>query len=125
VKDTTPPVIHVLSPQSGKTYANGPRVLSGTIDESGGVAQVFLRLRATDGGNLTSASRCRWFSGKRGVFTHRTVPCSKARFFRGGSDTRFSYLLPARLRKGKYVLDVKVLDRAYNAGRTSVPFGVK
>jgi hypothetical protein len=125
VKDTTPPVIHVLSPQSGKTYANGPRVLSGTIDETGGVAQVFLRLRATDGGNLTSASRCRWFSGKRGVFTHRTVPCSKARFFRVGSDTRFSYLLPARLRKGKYVLDVKVLDRAYNAGRSSVPFGVK
>jgi hypothetical protein len=59
------------------------------------------------------------------VFTHRTVPCSRARFFRVGTDTRFSYLLPARLRKGKYVLDVKVLDRAYNAGRSSVPFGVK
>ena len=38
---------------------------------------------------------------------------------------KFSYLLPARLRHGKYVLDVKVLDRAYNAGRASVPFGVK
>jgi hypothetical protein len=59
------------------------------------------------------------------VFTHRTVPCSKARYFRIGSNARWSYLLPARLRTGKYVLDVKVLDRAYNVGRMAVPFGVK
>jgi|tagenome__1003787_1003787.scaffolds.fasta_scaffold20935260_3 hypothetical protein len=126
VKDTTAPVVHVRSPQSGKTYRHAPRVLAGTIDETGGVAQVFLRLRATtNGGGLTSTSRCRWFSGKRGVFTHRTVPCSKARFFRVGSNLTFSYLLPAGLRDGRYVLDVKVLDRAYNAGRASVPFAVR
>ena len=124
-KDTIAPVIHVTSPAAGKDYPIGPRVLSGGVDEAGGIAQVFLRLRATDGGNLTSASRCRWFSGKRGVFTHRTVPCSKARFFRIGTSAKISYLLPARLRHGKYVLDVKVLDRAYNAGRASVPFGVR
>ena len=125
VKDTTPPVVHVSSLTPNKTYDRGPRVLSGTVDESGGIAQVFLRLRATDGGNLTAASRCRWFSGKRGVFTHRTVPCAKARFFRVGTDSKFSYLLPARLGRGKYVLDVKVLDRAYNAGRSAVPFKVR
>ena len=124
-KDTTAPVIKMSSLTPGKTYSRGPRLLAGDIDETGGIAQVFLRLRATDGGNLTAASRCRWFSGKRGVFTHRTVPCSKARFFRLGSDPRFSYLLPSRLRSGKYVLDVKVLDRAYNAGRMTVPFKVK
>ena len=49
----------------------------------------------------------------------------KARFFRLGANPKFSYLLPSRLGKGKYVLDVKVLDRAYNAGRASVPFRVK
>jgi hypothetical protein len=125
VKDTTPPVIHVGSLTAGKTYTRGPRELSGQADDSSGIAQVFLRLRATDGGKLTAASRCRWFSGKRGVFTHRTVPCSRARFFRLGSDPDFSYLLPARLGKGSYVLDVKVLDRAYNAGRTAVPFKVR
>jgi hypothetical protein len=125
VKDTTPPVIHVGSPTSGKTYASGPRLLSGDIDEAGGIAQVFLRVRATDGGNLTAKSQCRWFSGKRGVFTHRTVPCERARFFRVGTNPKFSYLLPSRLGKGKYVLDVKVLDRAYNAGRASIPFKVK
>jgi hypothetical protein len=124
-KDTTPPVIHVGSPTPGKTYSKGPRLIGGDIDEAGGIAQVFLRVRATDGGNLTAGSRCRWFSGKRGVFTHRTVPCSKARFFRVGSDTRFSYLLPSRLGKGKYVVDIKVLDRAYNAGRAAIPFKVK
>jgi hypothetical protein len=125
VKDTTRPVVRVSSIQAGKVYAKGPRVLSGEVDETGGIAQVFLRLRSTDGGGLTAASRCRWFSGKRGVFTHRTVPCSKARFFRIGTNPRFSYLLPARLRSGHYVLEVKVLDRSYNAGRSAVPFGVK
>jgi hypothetical protein len=125
VKDTTPPVIKLTTLTPGKTYSRGPRVLAGDVDEAGGIVQVFLRLRATNRGNLTSASRCRWFSGKRSVFTHRTVPCSRARFFRVGSSPRFSYLLPSRLRKGKYVLDVKVLDRAYNAGRVTVPFRVK
>ena len=124
-KDATPPVVHISSLEPGKQYDKGPRVLSGDVDENGGIAQVFLRLRATDGGDLTAASRCRWFSGKRGVFTNRTVPCSKARFFRIGTNAKFSYLLPARLGKGKYVFDVKVLDRAYNAGRSSTPFGVK
>jgi hypothetical protein len=125
VKDTTPPVIKITSLTPGKTYGSGPRELAGEVDESGGIAQVFLRLRATDGGDLTAASRCRWFSAKRGVFTHRTVLCSKARFFRLGTNPRFSYLLPSRLGKGRYVLDVKVLDRAYNAGRMTVPFGVR
>ena len=124
-KDTTAPVIAVSSPEAGKDYARGPRVIAGQVDDAGGIAQVFLRLRSSDGGGLTSASRCHWFSGKRGVFTHRTVPCSKARFFRIGTKARFSYLLPARLRTGRYVLDIKVLDKAYNAGRTAVPFGVK
>jgi hypothetical protein len=125
VKDTTPPTIQVGTITPGKTYKPGPRVLAGSADDASGIAQVFLRLRATDGGNLTAASRCRWFSGKRGVFTHRTVPCSKTRFFRLGANPKFSYLLPSRLAKGKYVLDVKVLDRSYNAGRMAVPFSVK
>jgi hypothetical protein len=125
VKDTTPPTIELATLTPGKAYARGPRVLAGDVKDAGGIAQVFLRLRATNGGALTSASRCRWFSGKRGVFTHRTVPCSKARFFRLGANPHFSYLLPSRLRTGKYVLDVKVLDRAYNAGRSAVPFSVK
>src|SRR5204862_2662967 len=125
VKDTTPPTIVVTSLEPGKTYSDGPRELSGSVDDSGGIAQVFLRLQASDGGHLTAASHCRWFSGKRGVFTHRVVPCSKARYFRLGSNPKFSYLLPSRLGKGKYVLDVKVLDHAYNAGRMAVPFNVR
>src|SRR3954453_18231633 len=124
-KDLTPPTVSLDSLTPGKTYSPGPGVLAGHAADSGGIAQVFLRLRATDGGSTTAASRCRWFSGKRGVFTHRTVPCSKTRFFRIGSNPKFSYLLPSRLGKGKYVLDVKVLDRSYNAGRLAVSFKVK
>jgi hypothetical protein len=125
VKDTTPPTVAVTSITPGKTYSPGPRTLAGQAHDAGGIYQVFLRLRATTGGALTSASRCRWFSGKRGVFTNRTVPCSKARFFRVGSNPKFSYLLPSKLGKGRYVLDVKVLDRSYNAGRAAIPFNVK
>jgi hypothetical protein len=124
-KDTMPPVVHVGSPKARKNYFSGPRELSGTIDEAGGIAQVFLRLRATHGRDAGSGSKCRWFSGKRGVFTHRTVTSSKARFFRIGSKADWSYLLPSRLGKGSYVLDVKVLDRAYNVGRAAVSFKVK
>jgi hypothetical protein len=125
-KDTTPPVVKVTTLRAGKVYRRGPRVLAGDVSEPGGIAQVFLRLRATRGGSARgAAARCRWFSGKRGVFTHRRVPCSRARFFRVGTDAHFSYLLPGRLRRGSYVLDVKVLDKAYNAGRGSVPFAVK
>jgi hypothetical protein len=124
-KDTTPPVVRLSSIEPGKVYAAGPRVLSGEAEDAGGIAQVFLRLRSTDGGGLTADSRCRWFSGKRGVFTHRTVPCSKARYFRIGTNARFSYLLPAPLRSGHYVLEVKVLDKAYNAGRSEAAFRVK
>lgn len=124
-KDTTPPSVQVTSLVAGRHYAKGPRVIAGTARDSSGIAQVFLRLRATDGGKLTAASRCRWFSGKRGVFTHRTAPCAHARFFRIGSAAKFSYLLPSRLGKGRYVLDVKVLDGAFNAGRTAVPFSVQ
>jgi hypothetical protein len=124
-RDTTPPVVHVTSLKAGKTYSPGPRELAGDVSDAGGIAQVFLRLRTTNGGDLTSASKCRWFSGKRGLFTHRTVACSKARFFRIGSNARWSYLLPSKLRKGSYVLDVKALDRAYNAGRATVRFKVK
>jgi hypothetical protein len=124
-KDTTPPVVRLSSIEDGKVYAAGPRVVSGEADDAGGIAQVFLRLRSTDGGGLAADARCHWFSGKRGVFTHRTVPCSKARYFRIGTNARFSYLLPAPLRSGHYVLDVKVLDKAYNAGRSAASFEVK
>ena len=124
-KDLTPPTVTLSSVQNGKTYRVGPRVLSGSASDAGGIYQVFLRLRSSDGGNLTSASRCRWFSSKRGVFTHRTVPCSRARFFRIGSSPNFSYLLPSRLGHGKYVLDVKVLDKSYNAGRATATFKVR
>ena len=123
-KDTTPPVVTIGEPVDGRTYASGPRLLSGNVSDDHGLYQVFLRLRQAGSGG-TSAARCRWYSAKREVFTHRTVPCSRARFFRIGKSGNWSYLLPARLRKASYVLDVKVLDTSYNAGRDTASFRVK
>lgn len=123
VKDTTPPLVTIGQPVDGRTYSSGPRLLSGNVSDDHGLQQVFLRLRKPGSG--ASATRCRWYSAKREVFTHRTVPCSRSRFFRIGKSGNWSYLLPARLRSGGYVLDVKVLDTSYNAGRKSASFRVR
>src|SRR5439155_7744557 len=68
-KDTTPPVVHITSLRAGEMFDKGPRLLTGDVDEAGGIAQVFLRLRYTGGGGITGAKAlCHWFSGKRQVF---------------------------------------------------------
>lgn len=123
-RDTTPPTVSITSIVNGKTYSRGPRVLTGDVADDGGIAQVFLRLRRLGGGQASRAM-CRWYSGKREVFTHRVVACSNSRFFRIGTERHWSYLLPARLGSGRFVLEVKALDKAYNAGRASVGFKVR
>jgi hypothetical protein len=122
-KDTTPPLVTIGQPVDGRTYAKGPRLLSGNVSDDHGLQQVFLRVRKPGSG--ASKTRCRWYSAKREVFTHRSVPCSRSRFFRIGKSGNWSYLLPARLRTGGYVLDVKALDTSYNAGRATASFRVR
>jgi hypothetical protein len=116
-------VVTVGSPKS-TTYSKGPRLLEGVVQEDRSIQQVFLRLRNIDHSGAAK-NACRWFSAKREVFSHRRVPCERARFFRVGDNAKWSYLLPERLRSGSFALDVKVIDRALNAGRTTVSFRVK
>lgn len=123
-KDTTPPLVKIGEPVDGRTYSNGPRLLSGQVSEESGIHQVFLRLSQA-GSAGASKSLCRWYSAKRELFTHRRVPCSRSRFFRVGKTGTWSYLLPARLGRGGYVLDVKVLDTSYNVGRATASFRVR
>ena len=53
--------------------------------------------------------RCFDFSGSRESFV-RTKKCGSATFFSVGGSESFSYLLPTRLPKGRYVFDIEGVD---------------
>ncbi len=68
--------------------------------------------------------RCTYFSGRR----ERFVPmrCGRGSFLRIGDRADWSYLLPQRLGRGRYVLEVKAIDGAFNRGTAArVRFRVK
>ena len=120
-KDTTPPAV-ALSLRDGATYSRGPRVLAGRADDTSGLWGVYLRVSKLEPG--AAATRCRWFSGRLERFT-RSRPCAKARFIRLGRESKWSYLLPERLKRGSYVVEVKALDRSLNRGAARAAFRVR
>ena len=65
-----------------------------------------LRLTRRRGG------RCWYFSGRRERFVG--TRCGRGSFFRVGEAATFSYLLPGRLERGRYVLDAAAVDKAFN-----------
>ena len=119
--DRTPPEV-AISLRDGAVYRRGPRLLAGTSTESGGLHGVYVRLRKVEAG--AAASRCRWWSARLERFT-RPRPCERARFMRMGPTARWSYLLPERLRRGRYVVDAKAVDRSFNRGTADVSFRVR
>jgi hypothetical protein len=101
--------------QDGHFYARGrgPKVLSGTIATHTSVSSVGLKLRRSYRG------RCFAYDGASERF--RRAHCGEGSFFTVGSAPSFSYLLPAALAPGRYVLDVQASDAAGN--RTSLARG--
>lgn len=101
--------------QDGHVYPRGraPKVLSGTIATHSPVASVDLRLRRSDRG------RCFAYDGLTERF--RRARCGEGSFFTVGATPRFSYLLPAALAPGRYVLDVQATDTVGN--RTTLARG--
>jgi hypothetical protein len=123
VADSRAPSARISGPRHGRRYARGPRLLRGTAsDDQSGVSAVKLSLRRRAG------RRCSQWSGSRERFVGRS--CRKAVFFDAGTGPKWSYLLPSRLPAGRYVLEVKAVDRAGNSpsrfvrGRTRVVFEV-
>ena len=110
-RDTRAPVVRVSSLRNGAVLHRGPRLLRGTAtDDVSGVREVRLSLRSHPKGK-----GCRWWSARRERFAGHD--CGR-RFFSVGAEQRWSYLLPARLRPGHYVLDVETTDRAGNRARS-------
>jgi hypothetical protein len=99
----------------GHVYARGrgPKVLAGTVATHARIASVALKLRRSYRG------RCSAYNGTRGQFTR--TRCGTGSFFGAGMTPSFSYLLPAALAPGRYVLDIEATD--VNGNHTSLARG--
>ncbi len=110
-RDRTAPSAGVRGIAEGQRFAagKGPRelALTAAADPSGLLA-VKLRLTRNDRG------RCSTFSGKTERFRHVKCGASNGFWFGVGERTETSYLLPSRLPRGRYVLDVNAIDRSFN-----------
>jgi hypothetical protein len=85
---------------------HAPRLLTGTVSAHVAVTSVSIALRRRHG------DRCFAYSGVRERFARSR--CGTAPFFRVSTSSSFSYLLPAPLPPGRYVLDVEASDAAGN-----------
>jgi hypothetical protein len=119
--DTTAPLASVRGIRDGQRFTRrrAPRELRGTATaDPSGLWAVKIRLTRRHKGT------CWYFSGSKERFLKRT--CGKEYAFKVGEETDWSYLLPARLNRGRYVLDAYAVDHAFNRGATSrVRFGVR
>jgi hypothetical protein len=85
----------------------GPRLLTGTVIAHSPVTSIGIELRRSYRG------RCYAYSGARKRFIK--ARCGRGSFFQVASGgTSFSYLLPAKLPPGRYVLDLHSTDAAGN-----------
>jgi hypothetical protein len=114
--DTTAPAGRITGIAEQQRFARGkgPRTLKGTVDaDPSGIKSVELRLTRNDGG------KCSTFDGTRErLVAIKRCGATRGRFFSAGDRADWSYLLPAALPRGRYVLDVRVTDNAGNADST-------
>jgi hypothetical protein len=121
--DRTPPSASLAGLKDHAVLSRGPRELRGSFGaDPSGIRAVKLRLTKRLG------KRCWYFSGRKERFvgTH----CGRGAYFAIGDRADWSYLLPARLGRGRYVLDAIAIDGAGNRtplqrGTTRVVFTVR
>jgi hypothetical protein len=119
--DTTAPLATIAGIHDHQTFARrkAPRELHGTASQDpSGLWAVKIRLTRRLG------DTCWYFSGSKERFLERT--CGKQYAFKVGDRADWSYLLPARLPRGRYVLSTYAIDNAFNHGATkTVRFRVR
>ena len=108
--DRTAPRARLISPRHGHTYRRArfaPRLIRIATNERGsGVRTVKLRLTRRVG------DRCWSYSGRRERFIGQR--CGEGFFFTVSDRGDVEYLLPEKLPRGHYVLDVVAIDKALN-----------
>ena len=120
VDDTTAPVASFARLKHGKVYRRkrAPRRIAGTVTpDPSGLLSVRLSILRKRG------DRCWTFDGARERFErHR---CGGRDSFRIGDRADWSYLLPARLRRGRYTIRATAIDRAGNDSSKRVVIRVR
>ena len=123
--DKQPAAVTITGIREGQAFSRSkaPRELTATVAaDPSGLHAVKLGLSRSYRGH------CWTLSGKQERF--RTARCGHHALFTVGTDADVSYLLPARLGPGRYVLDVISIDGKFNRdaparGRNRVVFAVK
>ncbi|MDA0161125.1 hypothetical protein OM076_12670 [Solirubrobacter ginsenosidimutans] len=120
--DRSAPTAKLVGLTDRQTLKTGPRELKGSFTDVSGIKSVKLRLAKRAGG------KCSYFSGK--LETFRRTKCGTEKYFAIGDRADWTYLLPAKLGKGRYVLDAIAIDGAGNRtplarGTTRVVFTVR
>jgi hypothetical protein len=87
---------------------HGPRTVRGRASDPSGLLMVKVRLSRDDHG------RCSYFSGRKERFVPSRCGATHGFWFGIGDRADWSYLLPSRLSRGRYVLDVNAIDKAHN-----------
>ncbi|UTI63200.1 hypothetical protein NBH00_17760 [Paraconexibacter antarcticus] len=127
--DRTGPVATITSVKEKQTFrkGHGPRVLAGTVaPDPHGLADVRLRITRSRG------RTCHFYSGIEETFL-RAKKCGAngPQFFSIGKAAKWSYPLIRRLTRGRYTLDVQVVDTLGNVagpsdrGRDRIVFTVR
>ncbi len=112
--DETAPGATIIGIRDGRRFARGkaPRRLRASIDsDPAGIFAIKVRLTRNDRG------RCTYFSGRSERFrTNRRAKCGAENgfWFAINAAPSLDYLLPRALPRGNYVLDVNVIDKAFN-----------
>jgi hypothetical protein len=109
--DREAPTAFITSIAEGRRFrrGTGPRELSGNTTADGtGILMVKLRLTRRIG------PRCSTWSPSRERFVPRECGAANGFWFKVGDEPDWEYLLPAGLRRGRYVLDADAIDRNGN-----------
>jgi hypothetical protein len=127
-KDRRAPRGKILSIREGQRFkkGKGPRGLRGIVTaDPSGIGDIRLRLTRND------RTRCSTYDARRERFAAmKRCGAKRGRWFSVGDREQWSYLLPSRLGRGRYVLDLQARDRAGNVDtllqrtRTRVVFTV-
>ena len=121
--DRTAPqgVIESITDGTVFPHGQGPRELHGQagdpqaglravtlVPDPSGLQAVRLRITRNDRG------RCSYYNGTSERLRRSRCGTSHGRYFTIGTDANWRYLLPFRLPRGRYVLDVLAIDKAGN-----------
>jgi len=122
--DRSAPTVNIFSPKHDRArYRRGPRRIAGAVSEDpSGLHHVKLRL------NRMYRNKCYAYGSRSERF--RRVTCGKGWYFSIGDRESWSYLLPERLPRGRYVLRAVAIDGSGNrsalrTGSSRVKFRVR